>query len=224
MHFFLNLYTHIHQADFKQLLNGKQFIVIQGQLIFEKDGEIVITHIDSNKSDFTAEHYKALPEGAPYQLINGKLHYMPSPTEKYQRTQSLIHFYLFDFIDSNDLGKLYTAPLDVYFDDDNVYQPDLMFISNKRSNIIETFIKGAPDLVIEILSRGTAKVDREDKLKKYGETNVLEYWIVDPEKKAIELYSNDGKELKKEATYEYDSNLKSKVLAGFSINTKQIFR
>ncbi|MEM1122014.1 MAG: hypothetical protein AAGJ18_16295, partial [Bacteroidota bacterium] len=75
----LNLYTSIYQADFKKLIGGRSYIVLGNQIIFEKEDEIFVTVIDKNRTDFTKKDYMALPENAPYELINGKLQYMPSP-------------------------------------------------------------------------------------------------------------------------------------------------
>ncbi len=74
---FLNLFSTIQQVDFSKLLEARNYLVIAGQIIFEKDGTIVMTTIDEDRTDFTKEDYMALPENAPYELLNGKLHYMP---------------------------------------------------------------------------------------------------------------------------------------------------
>ena len=82
---FLNLYTAIHQVDFSKLLRGWNYVVLDGQIIFEKEGEVFITMIDEKRNDFTRKDYQALPENAPFELINGKLHYIPSPFDDHQK-------------------------------------------------------------------------------------------------------------------------------------------
>lgn len=75
--------------------------------------------------------------------------------------------------------------MDVYFTEQNIYQPDILFISNERQHIIEDGkIDGAPDLIIEVLSKGTEKLDRITKKAVYEKCGVLEYWIVDPKTKS----------------------------------------
>ena len=85
--------------------------------------------------------------------------------------------------------------IDVYFEETETYQPDIIFISKDRLHIIERErIKGAPDLVIEILSPATAYYDLRKKFKIYEKHGVKEYWIVDPEDKSVIAYkSQQGK-------------------------------
>ena len=91
-------------------------------------------------------------------------------------------------------GQVLDAPLDVYFSETETYQPDLIFIIKERYSIIgETKIEAAPDLIMEILSPGTAYYDLRHKMNVYEESGVKEYWVVDPIEKSIEIYENkDG--------------------------------
>jgi Uma2 family endonuclease len=85
-------------------------------------------------------------------------------------------------------------------------------------------IKGAPDLVIEILSPTTAYYDLREKFRKYEETGVKEYWIVDPELKKIEVYENDNKKFKIYGEAEAKETVSSKILNGFNISSDDIFK
>lgn len=77
----------------------------------------------------------------------------PSPVPKHQRISRKIEFFLDRHVTENDLGEIFYAPCDVYLDDKNVVQPDILFIAKNRMGIIgEKNIQGAPDLVIEIIS------------------------------------------------------------------------
>lgn len=215
--------TEIPEQEGSRLLSGASFVRVRDQIIFKNNDHYVITTINEKKK-FSAKDYAELPENAPYQLVNGKLIFMPSPIEKHQRTQSVLQFYLFDFIDSNNLGKIYSAPFDVYLDDENVYQPDLMFISKERAAIVKNYVYGAPDLVIEIVSKGTEKVDRKEKLESYGKFGVSEYWIIDPRTEEIDVFYNEGDKMKKQHSLKKGETLVSKTLKDFSINTSKIFR
>jgi Uma2 family endonuclease len=81
-------------------------------------------------------------------------------------------------IKKSKAGKIRFAPLDVHFDKKNIFQPDLLFISNERKEIIQRFIQGAPDLIGEILSSNRSH-DLGEKKEVYGKYNVLEYWAID---------------------------------------------
>lgn len=93
------------------------------------------------------------------------------------------------YIDPLNLGRLLPAPVDVYFDDETAVQPDLLFISTARLQIIEKQrVSGAPDVVVEVISESTESRDRTFKFKRYAQEGVKEYWIVDPSKKTVEIY------------------------------------
>lgn len=219
----LNVYTSIHQADFKKLLNGQDFLVIRGQLIFEKEGEVFITTIENDRDDFTVEDYAALPEGAPFQLINGKLVYMSSPKKNHQQVSMNLAVSIGAFVKNNKLGKVFHAPFDVHLDKQNIYQPDLLFVSKERQDIIEDWVKGAPDFVIEILSWSTKLKDEGEKMESYGKFGVREYWLVDPAKQWVEVYqNNDGKLVLKEK-FEKTGTLHSLTIEGLSLQLSNIF-
>lgn len=136
--------------------------------------------------------FKSLPEGTLVQLIENNLVMTPAPLFRHQNIQSEIIKSFFLFLHENQIGKLVVAPLDVYLDSENVFQPDIIFISNKNMDIIqEDGLYGAPDLIIEILSPSTAQYDLNQKKNVYERSGVKEYWIVDPENKDVMGYFLD---------------------------------
>lgn len=141
----------------------------------------------------TYADYAKLPEGAPIQLINGEFVESPAPTINHQTVIKVL-FRAADELERQGKGTAFFAPLDVYLAETETYQPDVVFISTNRSGIIgEKKIEGAPDIVMEILSPSTAYYDLRHKKQVYGETGVLEYWIVDPMERTVEVYTNrDG--------------------------------
>lgn len=89
-------------------------------------------------------------------------------------------------------GRVCAAPIDVILAEHTVVQPDLVYISKERREIVDGRINGSPDLVIEILSASHARRDRVDKLNLYAEFGVAEYWIVDPQERQFDfLLRND---------------------------------
>jgi len=134
-----------------------------------------------DKKKYTYEDYLKTPEDKRYELIEGELLMTPSPITSHQRISRKIEFLIEKFVTENDLGEVFYAPYDVHLDDENVVQPDIMFISKGRSKIIgEKNLLGAPDLVVEILSESTAYRDLIQKKKLYAKFGVKEYWIVVP--------------------------------------------
>ena len=93
----------------------------------------------------------------------------PSPKEIHQYISSILHIMIGTFVRERRLGKVYFSPFDVVLSDTNVVQPDILFISNERADIITSDnVQGAPDLVVEILSPATAERDRTVKLDLYA--------------------------------------------------------
>jgi Uma2 family endonuclease len=84
------------------------------------------------------------------------------------------------------------SPIDVVLADHSVVQPDVIYVRAARSSIVRDRIEGAPDLVVEVLSPGTARRDLGEKLRLYAEAGVAEYWIVDPGFQTFEFLVNAG--------------------------------
>ncbi len=142
------------------------------------------------------EAFEIMPEGTLCQLINDVLVMSPAPTTPQARAQNKIFITLYDFVEQMEKGEVFCAPVDVYINDKNVYQPDIFYISNQRKEIIKNRgIFGAPDLIVEILSE-----DRNYDLKKkktfYEQSGVKEYWVVDPETKWAEGFVLENNQFK----------------------------
>jgi len=171
----------------------------------------------------TVADYMQLPEGAKFQLIKGEIIEMPSPTDTHQKILAIIFLKLGIFLLKNNVGIARFAPLDVHLDDENVFQPDMLFIANENKHIIKDRIYGAPDMVMEVLLPSTAYYDWEDKKEIYAKHGIKEYWIVNPQKHYIEIYTN------KNATFELVSKtkdeglVKSEVIKGFEFELEELF-
>ena len=137
------------------------------------------------------EVYNCLPEGTPVQLINNQLFMSPAPKDRHQKILNKINRLLADHVDKYYLGETRIAPSDVFLNEENIYQPDIYFISTEHlDGFQEDGFHGAPDLVIEILSPGSEKTDKVDKFINYEAVGVKEYWIVDPLDKTSIGYKN----------------------------------
>ncbi|MDB5190899.1 MAG: hypothetical protein JWQ96_462 [Segetibacter sp.] len=134
------------------------------------------------------EAFELMPEGTLCQLINDTLVMSPASTPNHQRVLSLIYSRILNEVEAKNLGTVLFSPLDVYINDKNVFQPDLAFIATEREAIInwDKGVMGAPDLVIEILSKGNKKYDLNEKKQTYEQSGVKEYWVVDPKTKWCE--------------------------------------
>ncbi len=133
------------------------------------------------------EVYQSLPEGTRVQLINNQLIMSPAPSDAHQKISITIAAFLFAHVQKNNLGEVRAAPYDVFLNRKNAFQPDIIFISTENLYKIKADgLHGSPDLVIEILSSATWRIDKEDKKDEYERSRVKEYWMIDPSDKSTE--------------------------------------
>jgi len=179
----------------------------------------------AEKKKYTIEDYKMLEEGSPFQLINYDLIMSPSPTPVHQAISLRITNALFNFLESKgNKGFLVSAPMDVKFDEGNVLQPDVLYISEQRkAELVKDIIEGAPDLVVEILSPSNAYYDLRQKKDIYQKYSVKEYIIVDPIAFNCELYvlKNGVYQLHQKA--EKTEKLNSVLLSELTFELNKIF-
>ncbi|MFQ5901966.1 MAG: Uma2 family endonuclease [Thermodesulfobacteriota bacterium] len=176
------------------------------------------------KNRYTYEDYLKTPDDERYELIEGELIMTPSPKTDHQRISGRIDFALRRFVEENDLGEVFYAPYDVYLDEENCVQPDILFVSKERLNIIgENNIQGAPDLAVEIVSEGSVYRDVIQKKIIYARSGIKEYWIIAPQEKMVEVYFLKGKGYQLIKTCFYDDTLQSRLLKGFRVELKEIF-
>jgi len=175
---------------------------------------------------FTYSDLLSAPDdGNRYEIFEGELIVSPSPSEKHQNALSNLFGKLYTFLQEHKIGKIYTAPFDVYFDEETVVEPDILLVSKERNTIIEEQrINGAPDLIVEIISPKTEDRDRGFKFRRYEKEGVNEYWIVDPDHKTIEIYTlkSTGYELVKK--YADDESVNSPLLSGLQFNIRDIWK
>ena len=142
---------------------------------------------------FTLEDYYALPDDRRAELIDGTFYDMAAPNRKHQDLLGELFVQFRTCIKKNSAAcKVYFAPFDVQLDCDNytMVQPDLVVICDP-DKLVPKGCFGAPDLVLEILSPSSRKLDFFLKLQKYRHAGVREYWIIDPQKETVMVYSFD---------------------------------
>ena len=131
----------------------------------------------------TVQDYLDIPEEDEnrYELIDGELYMAPAPTWEHQESIGNLYSVLRDFVRTSGLGRVVVSPIDVYLSDEDVFQPDIVFVSVERLDIIHSSgVHGAPDLVIEMLSPSTEQRDLTVKRDRYAMFDVKEYWLADP--------------------------------------------
>jgi len=142
------------------------------------------------------EVFKLLPEGVHCQVINNAIYMSPAPNFEHQVVVAEIQNGIFNHVKKNKLGKCVQSPIDVFLDNENAFQPDIIFISTANLDIVKEDgkVHGAPDIVAEVLSPGNANDDKVKKKKVYEACGVKEYFIVQPStKEVISYYLINGK-------------------------------
>ena len=176
------------------------------------------------KPGLTYADYLNTSDDERYELLNGELILSPSPKEIHQYITGTLFLKLGAFVRESGLGRVYFAPFDVVLSDSNVVQPDILFISNERTEIITADnVRGAPDLVVEVLSPATAERDRTIKLDLYAQHGVKEYWMVDPDARTITVLLRREGGFGVAGIYGEGQALHSPTLAGFSVALEEIF-
>jgi Uma2 family endonuclease len=174
---------------------------------------------------FTAEDYKNLPETGPrYQLVQGDLIVAPAPNRYHQEISGNLEFIFRAYLKEHPIGKVYHAPFDVYLDEHNIFQPDILFVSKERSGILtRQGAEGAPDLIIEILSPSSARLDLDRKRKVYARHGVIELWIIVPETRQVQVYRLQEQPNRPSAIYERTDAFESPLLPALRLEAAEIF-
>lgn len=171
----------------------------------------------------TAEEYRQLPETSQrMELIEGELVVSPSAVSDHQR---LVLRFANDIDEAEIEGEVFVAPLDVYFDGENAFQPDVFWIAKDNDRCVERdgYFYGPPDLVIEVLSPSTARYDKTVKFLVYEKYGVREYWLADPKRKTVEVWRRGEEEFTLLDIYNDTDTFVSVVLSNKHIDLTAIF-
>ncbi|MBF0342949.1 MAG: Uma2 family endonuclease [Nitrospirae bacterium] len=149
----------------------------------------------------------------------------PSPFGKHQDISQNINRLLVNHVYKNKLGKVYYSPLDVILKEgEQKLQPDLLFIKNENMAIFQDWIRGVPDMVCEIVSKGSYRKDTTIKKRVYESYKVPEYWIVIPELETIEVLTIEGDKYETFSIAEGEGVIRSKVIEGLDIDIMDVFK
>lgn len=158
--------------------------------IFMVNERVAPYRVEKRQGEYTIEDYRALPDEQRVELIDGVFYEMTAPRTVHQDIAAIIHMAFYEYIrEKKKPCKVFEAPVDVQLccDDRTMVQPDVLVICD-RDKIKGFGIYGAPDFVLEILSKSTRKKDLSIKLGKYIDAGVREYWIIDPDKELLITY------------------------------------
>ena len=163
-------------------------------------------------------------DGRRYELYDGEVVVVPAPFPRHQRVALSVAEILRDYERATG-GLVFHAPMDIVFSEHNVVQPDVVFFRQERRHLIDMMAatRAAPDLAVEVLSRGTEARDRGRKMQLLARFGVPEYWIVDPVQNTLEIYLLRGPAYELVAVHDEHAHVQSPTLPDLSFPAARVF-
>ena len=172
----------------------------------------------------TVADYMALPEYPRVELIDGEFFVTAAPNLTHQRVIRDLILLLQPQVERLGLGEVFQSPVDVVLSDEDVVQPDVLFVAADHKARLENLVNGPPDLAVEVLSPWNSERDRTVKRDLYLESGVEEYWIADPETRTVEVRRRKQDAWEIQGLYACGDEIPSAQLPGVRIPVSEIFR
>ncbi|HEX9694757.1 MAG TPA: Uma2 family endonuclease [Actinomycetota bacterium] len=162
-------------------------------------------------------------DGLRRELLDGELVVSAAPRLRHQEIVGRLHLLFGNYVEEHRIGRVYVAPADVLLSDDNVVEPDIVYVGDDRSDIFtEMNMQGVPSLLIEVVSN--PRIDRVRKRDVYARFGVPDYWVVDPEADRIEVYRHGPGGYGKPELFEPGETLEYAGLPGLRVDLTRLFR
>ena len=166
-------------------------------------------------AQLTYEDYAELPEGR-YEIIDGALYLQASPAPRHQEIVLNLLMHLHPYLKQHGNGKVFQARIDVLLSEHDIVEPDIIVIKSERASIAgEKNIQGVPNIVIEVLSEETRRMDEVTKRQLYERSGV-EYWIVESAIEQVWIYRGGASE-------RVEKTITTPLLPGFSLDIHEVF-
>jgi Uma2 family endonuclease len=199
------------------------------ELLDAPDAQLIIDRVQAvltAEAQRRNEFYDWLRDDVKAEFINGQT-IMHSPVKRgHLRASKRLFRLLMDYVEANDLGEVDIEKALVSLSR-NDYEPDICFWRKEIADTFddETMQHPAPDMVVEILSKSTAKRDRGVKFEDYAAHGVREYWLVDPRRQTVEQFRLDEAFMAFDAVgnFHLPDTLTALTVPGFTIPVRAIF-
>lgn len=189
------------------------------QLAFE------IAELWPRQGEWTEEDYFALPDtNRLIELSEGKITMPPHPTRSHQMVLEELYVLMRAYIHERNLGEIRISPMPVRLWPGKIREPDILFVAKGHEDRIGEQFYGPPDLVVEVTSASTKKVDRKEKFVEYARAGVQEYWIADPEAKTIEVFVLQKGAYILSGKWVPGELARSRILTGFEASIDAVFK
>ena len=173
----------------------------------------------------TYQDYLKMPDDRTRkEIIGGDLYVTVAPSPLHQRVVVRLVSMLSGYVRERGLGEVLVSPIDVLLSQIDVVQPDIIFVAAANAHIVgDAAVQGAPDVVIEVLSPSTLRLDRERKMDLYARAGVREYWIVDPDNRVVEIYLPAKGPFQLERRFQEGLSIQSDLIPGLSIDLHDVW-
>jgi Uma2 family endonuclease len=194
-------------------------------LCFRSDDGIVVVVVKESATAMAApklmtiDEYLRTPETVlPAELRFGVLRVAESPSPRHQSAVARLFRTLDAYVAARGIGDVWLAPLDVILDDERalIVQPDLMFISNENASIVRDRVRGAPDLVVEVLSPNPRIGKTEERVAWFADYGVRECWLVHLDRREITVITYANRRIATRVTFGRRHSIASGVFADFT--------
>jgi Uma2 family endonuclease len=162
------------------------------------------------------------PDRLRYELSEGGLHVTPAPSPRHQWISKQLQRQLETYFEAQGIGRVFNAPIDVILTPEDVFEPDLVVVTN-RSQITRRGIEGPPALVVEVLSSSTSAYDRTTKSSRYAALGINHYWIVDEVTLSVECYRRGEAGYEAVARHTGNTTFSHPDFTGLSIDTTPLW-
>jgi len=176
------------------------------------------------QGEWSEEEYLSLSNtNRIVELCDGKVEIAKMPTDPHQRVVGRLLFFFMLFLAGRKLGHIRTAPLPVRLRPGKFREPDLIFMATQHAGRITVEHWGIPDLVAEVHSPGTRRLDKVIKKREYAQAGIPEYWMVDYNAKTIEVYRLHDATYQSSGRFGVGDTLTSPQLPGFELAIAEVF-
>jgi len=177
------------------------------------------------QGEWTYDDYAKLPDdGWRYEIVNGVLYMSPSPSGAHQDAVLEIASYLRTYVKLAGLGLVRVAPFNVRLSSKDTFQPDILVVLNANlEKVKDTYVLGAPDLVVEVASPSTEGFDRREKQDTYALAGIPEYWIVNTDARTVEVLVLEQGRYRSLGAFRGKATLPSQVVPNLPVRLEQFF-
>ena len=171
----------------------------------------------------TVDDFMKLPEGTLAELIDGEIFMTATPFVPHQRVVLNLTAEIRAFARPRQLGEVILSPMDVHLPSGDIVEPDIVFVRRENLAIVQDWVRGVPDLLVEVLSTSHPERDLIVKRNLYARNGVGEYWIVDPMDRSVQIFKLSGDQFDPAGYRREGETLGTSLLPGFDLPVAKLF-